>query len=130
MVAGLLESLNVSPTFLFVEDGAHNEREFKKAQKALANLGFAADIKRVPQSGDLASTVAEVAKDYDMIVMAASRGGSLNEITLGQTAEAVLEKTNKTTVIVHHHQEILDPLFVPFALIIRKARKYFQNSPS
>lgn len=128
VVAGLVECLNVSATFLFVEQGVHNERQLKKVRKELAVLGFTADIKHISLSGkDLASSVAEYAKDYDMIVMAASRGGSLNEITLGKTADAVLEKTNKTTIVVHHHQEILDPLFVPFVLVYRKAREYFQN---
>lgn len=131
IVAGLVEYLNVSVTFLFVEEDGASEKHFKKVQKELAALGFLADIKRTSLSGkDLASSVAEYAKDYDMIVMAASRGGSLNEITLGKTADAVLEKTNKTTIVVHHHQEILDPLFVPFVLVYRKAREYFQKNSS
>lgn len=128
VVAGLVECLGVSVTFLFIEDKKTDKNEFGKVQRELADLGFAAEVERVSVSDDLASTIAKCAENYDMIVMAASRGGSLSEITLGKTAEAVLGKTTKTTVVVHHHQEILDPLFVPFALVYEKARRMLTSS--
>jgi amino acid transporter/nucleotide-binding universal stress UspA family protein len=89
-------------------------------------LGDTADVVLLkPISSNVVSTLVEAGKEYDMILMAASKGGSLEEIDLGETVEGVMAQSNKTIVVVHHHQEIIDPILAPFVALYRKGKKYF-----
>lgn len=126
-----IDSFGAELTFLAV-CGPHDTREkLGKLDDELDNVGledvFASVILKnvVVKDGDVSGAIIRVAQDYDMILMAAAKGGSLTEIALGETVEAVLAGSNKTTIVVHHHQEIIDPLVAPFVVLLRKGKEFF-----
>lgn len=125
-----VEFFGAKVTFLVVDNdkngSAHHETERELIAIGLGNLG---DIRiiRSNLNESIASAIVEHAKDFDVILMDSSRGGSFREINLGKTAEAVLAGSNKTTIIVKHSEDVFDPIMDPFTILYRQISKYLNK---
>ena len=115
------------PTFLVIDDDKKGSAR-QKIEKDLRDIGIPEDLAgdiRIIHAGVVADRILEMSKDFDVVIMGSSRGGSFSEITLGQTAELVLERCETTTIVVRHHQEVFDPITNPIRALYEEIYKFF-----
>lgn len=108
--------------FLHLKGAEHSERKISQVQKELQKYGFSGvdllDVVDMP--GNKSSYIIERAREYNLVLLAASRDHWFHEMEFGNVVESALRDLDRTTIAIHRHQEPWHPLVVPFARLYHR----------
>ena len=108
--------------FHIVKGVGNNKREIAQVKDELKKGGFSNGdlIDVIEYSGDKSEKIAESAKEYDLVLMAASKDRWFQEMEFGHIAEDALRNLPTTTIVVHRHQEFWHVFLTPLARLYEK----------
>lgn len=116
--------------FLHLKGATRSQEKIDKAQRELQKCEFYTDdlLDVVEAPPDKYAYINEKAKEYNLVLLAASKDQWFHEMEFGNVAEELLKNTNATTVVVHRHQEFWHPFVVPFARLYHRLYPSLRSS--
>jgi len=72
----------------------------ERAKKIAAEIGVD-DVETVMKDGQPAATIAEMAGEFDLVIMGTHGRGGLEKLILGSVTDAVLHRTDTPVLVIH-----------------------------
>lgn len=112
-----------SSKFIHVRKLNESRKKAEQIRKELAARGISdQEFEAIEEPYDIADLTLERARDYNLILLAASGEKSFKEIEFGHVAEEILNRSSIPAIVVHRHQDFWYPFVAPFVNWSKKSQ--------
>lgn len=121
---------NVETSALHVwEDGVQDEQELREILELIFGE-HPPELHLICRKGQTVSTILEVAKEHDLVLLGAAKEGAFRAIQFGPTAEEILKTAETPVFVCYHHKALFEPIMHPIEEWLKRIIRRFQQTSS